>query len=111
MNDKKDSILIPKINNDFEIVTESKVIKEDALNGISFKNTGSDTVIINNVISLAPGDPMISFGADLPAWDMTPYRIVFLSNTDPKLEVVRTTIIGYIRVLIEEPLVVSAIKK
>jgi hypothetical protein len=63
------------LRRDFQVYTEANDISEKLIS-ISFKNIGTADAFING-FPLKVGDPMVTFGNEVPHEDITTYSISF----------------------------------
>lgn len=77
-------------------IFENKEIQRasnERLVSISFKNTGNDTVTLNDTYELAAGSAMITFESDHNCIDDTLYRLIFAGvGSTPKVDVWKTIV-------------------
>ena len=101
-------VAVPQIDRIYRTVSESIIVtasKQTIRNSISFKNTGTVNATVKGQPILA-GDPMLSFGAELPAEDITNYEIIFdnVAGTR-KIDIIETHIVSFRTVILSVPIV------
>lgn len=83
-----------EVSYDFVQISKDTDDYEPNCNSVSFKNTGTTTVVINESFPILPTDGMLTLGNEISHHDKSTYRIRFDGPGPKSLQVIKRFLIG-----------------